>query len=349
MEFGIFDHCERNSRSPTETYQERFRVARRAEKAGFFAYHVAEHHGTPLSLVPSPSVFLAALAQATTTLRLGPLVYLLPLYNPYRVAEEVCMLDDLSGGRIELGVGRGANPIELSFFGLDPASAQARFKEAFDALMQGLLQGRISLQGDHYQVKDSPVDGRTLQRPHPPIWYPSSGGGGSLAWAAQQGYNTVVNGSLSACAEAVKVFKDNFAPGDQGADPKVGLTRYVYIGDTDAEAMRVGQEAFRYHMANLTKLTREAGLDHRKSPVMPPDDFDEAIRTGWAAVGSPATVCEQLASIFDKIGNNYFIFAPMQGDLSVEWGLNTIAAFEDEVMPAFGKPRAERKIAEAVG
>lgn len=335
MKFGIFDHCERSSRAPGVTYQERFHLARRAEQAGFYAYHLAEHHGTSLSLVPSPSVFLAALAQHTKTLRLGPLVYLLPLYDPYRLAQEICMLDHLSGGRLELGVGRGANPIELSFFGLSPASAKDRFDEAFQALMLGLTNGRIAFQGKHYAIGNAPIDGTTLQRPYPPIWYPSSSGAGSLAWAAKQGFNTILNGSLDACAEAAKVFCDNFVAGPHGNDPMIGLTRYVFIAETNEEAARVGQEAFQYHLTNLTKLAREAGMDASKSPIMPPQSLADAIRGGWAAVGSPATVREQLAAIFDRVGNNYFVFAPMMADLSLDWGLRSIALFESEIMPAF--------------
>jgi len=335
MRFGIFDHCERTSRSVGATYQERFALARRAEAAGFYGYHLAEHHGTPLSLVPSPSVFLAALAQHTTTLRIGPLVYLLPLYDPYRLAQEVCMLDNMSGGRLELGVGRGANPIELSFFGLSPASAKDRFDEAFQLLMQGLTEGRISFKGQHYDIANGPIDARPLQRPYPPIWYPSSGGGGSLAWAAKQGFNTIVNGALDACAEAVEVFKSNFAPGPHGGDPMIGLTRYVYLAETDAEALRTGEAAFDYHLANLSKLAREAGLDVSKSPIMPPDNLSEAIRKGWAVVGGPASVREQLGRIFDRVGNNYLVFAPLMADLPLEWGLRTVELFEHEIMPAF--------------
>lgn len=346
MKFGIFDHCERATSPAATTYKERFALAKRAEEAGFYAYHLAEHHGVSLSLVPSPNLFLAALAQHTTTLRLGPLVYLLPLYEPYRLAQEICMLDNLSGGRLELGVGRGANPIELSFFGLNPASARDRFGEAFKIMMQGLTEGQIAFEGEHYVIPNGPVESRTVQRPYPPIWYPSAGGGGSLAWAAAQGFNTIVNGSLDLCAEAVKVFWDNFVPGPHGGSPMVGMTRYVFVADTDEEAERVGGEAFQYHLANLTKLGREAGLDVSKSPVIPPLDIREARRAGWVAVGSAASVREQIADMADKVDINYFVFAPMMADLSLDWGLRTIDLFEREIMPAFADRQPAVRAAE---
>jgi alkanesulfonate monooxygenase SsuD/methylene tetrahydromethanopterin reductase-like flavin-dependent oxidoreductase (luciferase family) len=333
VEFGIFDHCERSSRPARTTYEERFQLAQRAEAAGFYAYHLAEHHGTSLSLVPSPNLFLAALAERTTTLRLGALVYLLPLYDPYRLAQEICMLDHLSNGRVELGIGRGANPIELAFFGLDPATAKARFEELYSPLIQGLVDGKMSRTGPKGMI-EAPLDVRPLQQPYPPVWYPSAGGGAQLIWAAEQGFNTILNGTLASCAEAAKVFRDHFQPGLFGANPKLGITRYVYVADTDEEAMRVGNQALRYHRANILKLTNQAGTTIN-SPVIPPDNLAQAVREGWAAAGSPATVREQIAAMTDTVGNNYFVFAPLMADLSLEWGLRAIDIFQEEIMPAF--------------
>src|SRR5437660_10183327 len=112
MEFGIFDHLDRNlERGPAslaDYYEERLATVELFERAGFHAYHVAEHHLTPLGMAPSPSVFLAAVAQRTTRLRFGPMVYVAPLYHPLRLLEEIGMLDQMSGGRLEIAFGRGA-------------------------------------------------------------------------------------------------------------------------------------------------------------------------------------------------------------------------------------------------
>lgn len=106
--FGLFDWIDRGTVPLHQLYAERLRLLEAADAAGFFCYHLAEHHATPLGMAPSPALFLTAAAQHTQRIRLGPLVYLLPLYNPLRLIEEVCMLDHLSGGRLELGVGRRA-------------------------------------------------------------------------------------------------------------------------------------------------------------------------------------------------------------------------------------------------
>src|SRR5204862_526966 len=106
MDLGIFDHLDRREVPLDEFYESRLRLLEKYDAAGFSAYHLAEHHATPLGLAPVPGIFLAAATQRTRRIRLGPCVYCLPLYDPLRLIEEVCMLDQLSRGRFDLGVGR---------------------------------------------------------------------------------------------------------------------------------------------------------------------------------------------------------------------------------------------------
>src|ERR1041384_6327773 len=122
MQFGVFDHLDRNDLPLADYYEARLKIIEAYDRAGFYAYHVAEHHSTPIGLAPSPSVFLAAVAQRTTRLRFGPMVYALPLYHPIRMIEEICMLDQMSGGRLQFGVGKGISPIEVAYYGLDRKS-----------------------------------------------------------------------------------------------------------------------------------------------------------------------------------------------------------------------------------
>src|SRR5438309_2543434 len=124
MEFGVFDHLDRGSALLKEFYESRLKLIEAYDRAGFYAYHVAEHHSMPLGMAPSPTVFLSAVAQRTHRLRFGPLVYALPLHHPLRLAEEICMLDQLSGGRLDIGFGRGSSPMEIAFYGQDPKKAQ---------------------------------------------------------------------------------------------------------------------------------------------------------------------------------------------------------------------------------
>ena len=115
-------------------------------------------------MAPSPALFLTAAAQRTRRIRLGPLVYLLPLYHPLRLIEEVCMLDHLSGGRLDLGVGRGVSPYELGYFGVDAAASRAIFNEALGVLIAGMTQARLTFEGEHYQYHDVPMELHPLQQ-----------------------------------------------------------------------------------------------------------------------------------------------------------------------------------------
>src|SRR3954449_8290586 len=124
MKFGVFDHLDRNDLPLADYYESRLQIVESYDRFGFHAYHPAEHHSTPIGEVPSPSVFLSAVAQRTKALRFGPLVYALPLYHPLRMIEEICMLDQMSAGRLEIGFGRGSVPAELIYYGQSPDQAQ---------------------------------------------------------------------------------------------------------------------------------------------------------------------------------------------------------------------------------
>ena len=121
MKFGLFDHVDRGAGTLHNFYEDRLRIAEKYDKAGFYAYHTAEHHATSLGMASSPNVYMSAVAQRTRRLKFGPLVYCLPQYHPIRLFEEICMLDQMSGGRLQVGVGRGISEIESSYFGIDAA------------------------------------------------------------------------------------------------------------------------------------------------------------------------------------------------------------------------------------
>src|SRR6185312_1911297 len=155
--FGVFDHLDRNDLSLRDYYEARLKIIEAYDRHGFHAYHVAEHHGTPIGMAPSPSVFLAAIAQRTKKLRFGPMVYALPLYHPIRMIEEIIMLDQMSRGRLDIGFGRGSSPRELQFFGEDYAEAQAKYTEALDAIIQGLTHQEVDFHGKYYDIDSFPL------------------------------------------------------------------------------------------------------------------------------------------------------------------------------------------------
>jgi alkanesulfonate monooxygenase SsuD/methylene tetrahydromethanopterin reductase-like flavin-dependent oxidoreductase (luciferase family) len=171
VEFGIFDHFDDNGIPLVDLFETRLKLIEQYDRVGFRSYHIAEHHSTPLGMAPSPSVFLAAVAQRTKRIRFGPLLYITPMYHPLRLAEEVVMLDHMSNGRFELGLGRGASPIEIATFGIDPVKAPEINREATDIVLNALTSDVLDYDGKYYKLKTVRIAARPLQRPHPPLWF----------------------------------------------------------------------------------------------------------------------------------------------------------------------------------
>ena len=171
MKFGIFDYIDWRDEPLARIFDDRFALLRAAEEYGFYGYHVTEHHSTPLSSTPSPTVFLAAAARETSRIRLGALLFLLPLYNPLRLLEELCVLDHLCHGRLDIGVGRGISPHEFDALGYDYGKSDSMYEDALAVLVKGLSDEVLNHQGPHYRYDNVPMVWRPLQKPHPPLWY----------------------------------------------------------------------------------------------------------------------------------------------------------------------------------
>ena len=333
MRFGVFDHMDRSVEDLARQYEDRLTLAEAYDRAGLYAYHLAEHHGTPLGLAPAPSVFLAAVAQRTSRLRLGPLVYTLALYDPVRLIEEVCMLDALSGGRLELGVGRGISPIELRLLGVDPDQAPSLFAERLEILLRGLGSERLSFDGEHHVLRDVPMELRPVQRPHPPLWY-GLGRIESAPRVARDAMNAVCNGTAEQVRAVTDAYRAAWADLGRPADdlPLLGRSHHLVIADSDAEALDLLRPAYRQWFASLDHLWQEHGV---RVPLGLPDDPDEALAAGICVAGSPATVRDRLLDEGDRAGANYLLGRFAFGALPLEASLRSVELFEREVVPAF--------------
>ena len=234
MKFGIFDHLDDSGVPLNVLYEQRLKLIEGYERAGLYAYHLAEHHATPLGMAPSPTVFLAAAAQRTSTIRLGALVFTLALYHPLRLAEEICMLDHLSNGRLEVGIGRGISPIEIDMYGVDNAVAQARYLEASKVILQALTSPMLDHEGTHFKFRKVPLPMSPLQKPHPPLWYgvPNPQ---SVEWLAHNGINAVTLGPPPLVRGITDRDREIWAADgrDAKAIPHMGFTRHVVVADTD--------------------------------------------------------------------------------------------------------------------
>ena len=372
LQFGVFDHIEPIPDVPLDRiYRERLEQIERLDAAGFYSYHLAEHH-TPAvhSLAPSQNVFLAAAAERTQAMRLGPCVYVLPLHHPVRLIEEICMLDNLSDGRMDIGVGRGG-VIEAYFWGQegDVEINYARYLETLDVVREGLANDSLTYRGEFYNFDDLPMRLRPKQDPHPPLWYMRN-----VETAAANGMHTIIVGNLDSFQANVdryfQLWDEHQGPGaltPQGDQPKIGLVNHIYLAETDAEAIAIAQPAWDQYKWNLGTprrleverrgLTQFSGGNNNPRPSNLPDreaqtsgtvtartagtrGFEEHAAPGGGGfnvvAGSPDTIRDYMDDYLET-GANYFVAAFQWGHLSHEETMRSVELFVSEIMPHYSQ------------
>ena len=382
LTFGVFDHIEPvPGLRLDQIYRERLLQIEALDRAGFYAYHLAEHHTPAIhSLAPSQNVFLGAVAQRTTRMRFGPCVYVLPLHHPLRLIEEISMLDHLSGGRLEIGVGRGG-VMEAFFWGqeADSETNYARYLETLSIIREGLSHEELTYAGHFHSFEKLPMYLRPLQQPYPPLWYMRN-----PVTAAMEGMHTIIVGSIDGLAVAVPRYRAAWEEHQgkgaltiQGQEPKIGLVVHMVVADTDEDALKIARpawEKYRWNLAaprrleaekrNLTQFMstkdgsfgfvgdRPQGLpmrELRRDIDAELERFDQVKQGshpnrlgGVALAGTPVALREYMDEYL-ATGANYFVCSFQWGDLTHEQAMRSIELFATEVMPAYSTYSASRR------
>jgi alkanesulfonate monooxygenase SsuD/methylene tetrahydromethanopterin reductase-like flavin-dependent oxidoreductase (luciferase family) len=333
LKFGIFDHLDSDGGPLNVFYESRLGLVELMEREGFSGYHLAEHHSTPLGMVGSPSIFLSAAIQRTRSIRLGPLVYVLPLYHPLRLYEEICMLDQMSGGRLMVGVGRGGALLEHERFGVDPAKAPAMYHEAFAVLMRAFEADVLDFDGQFFRYKDYVVQVKPVQKPHPPIWY-GAPNADAIAWAAPRAINVVSLGPAARARAISDRYRDEWRAlrRDAATLPMIGITRHIVVADTDAEAERIAAAAYPRWRKHMDWIWRRAEVPFTLKEIYS-ESFAELAAIGHGVAGSPATVRDYIARLQDETGINYVLGQMVFGDMALDDARRSLTLFAREVMP----------------
>jgi alkanesulfonate monooxygenase SsuD/methylene tetrahydromethanopterin reductase-like flavin-dependent oxidoreductase (luciferase family) len=331
MLFGVFDHLDRGSISLGDFYQARLRLIEAYDRSGFYAYHVAEHHGTPIGMAPSPNLFLSAVAERTRTLRFGPLVYALPLHHPLRLIEEICMLDQLSGGRLEIGFGRGASSIENSFFGGNAADAEQIYREALDIVLGGLADGKVNFRGEFFSFENVPLALEPLQKPHPPVWY-GVHSVESAERAARRALNIVSLDSAAETRDFAAAYRNVWREiNGHRPMPKIGISRFVVIAENARDALDAARRAYAVWRRSFYYLYSNFG----GAPKHPrPATFDELMAAGEGIAGTPDEARDFFQRQMEESTATYLIGQFAFGDLSLDESLRSVELFTRRVMPA---------------
>jgi alkanesulfonate monooxygenase SsuD/methylene tetrahydromethanopterin reductase-like flavin-dependent oxidoreductase (luciferase family) len=336
LRVGIFDWIEAPAnRTAAELYAHKLELAHAADKAGFHAYLIAEHQGTPLSINAQPSVMLAAMSQRTTRLRIGALTFCLPWYNPYRLYNEVCMLDQLSRGRLEMGVGRGVSPIESKIFGLSGIEeSRDKYRETLDIFFAACRSESLTFHGKYYRYDDAELHLKPYQKPYPPLWFPTSNRE-SIDFTARHGYHTALLAPMSECKPLFDQYREVWErhkndPGRHNAHvaaPYLARTQHIVIAEREAEAERLGLEAHHRWASRIHHLMHKVGRpEHHKTDPHAADSVQPLV------TGSPRTVLEKVQAMLELTSANYLLCIFSFGDLAPEHAMRSLELFSSEVM-----------------
>jgi alkanesulfonate monooxygenase SsuD/methylene tetrahydromethanopterin reductase-like flavin-dependent oxidoreductase (luciferase family) len=258
------------------------------------------------------------------------MVYALPLHHPLRLIEEICMVDQLSGGRLEIGFGRGSSPTEVSFYGQDPAQAQEIYTEARALILEGLTHKTLTFEGKFFSFKDIPMELESLQKPHPPMWY----GVHSIEAAERAAHQRLNMVSLDS-AKDTRAYNDRYCQVWRelhGSDPtpKLGLSRFVVIAENGRDALATAMRAYPVWHRHFYYLYSLKG----GKPTHPrPGTFDKMMEIGHATAGDPDEVTKFLQAQIDESAANYLVGQFAFGDLSLGESLRSVELFSKCVMP----------------
>jgi alkanesulfonate monooxygenase SsuD/methylene tetrahydromethanopterin reductase-like flavin-dependent oxidoreductase (luciferase family) len=241
------------------------------------------------------------------------------------------MLDQLSEGRFELGVGRGISPIETAYYGVNPDHRQKMYLEALAIVRQALTSRTVTFRGEFYDYADVPVEIEPFQKPHPPFWagVGTPDGGES---AGRNGFNMVAN----TLTPQVRAITDRYRAAFTATHtPLLGLARFVIMGETDDEALAIARRAYPLWHRHFHHLFRQHGTSPAGGDR--PPHFDQIKDGGRGIAGSPATVTRMIKAQMEEAATNYFVAQFAFGDLTRAEVLRTVDLFAREVMPALAR------------
>jgi alkanesulfonate monooxygenase SsuD/methylene tetrahydromethanopterin reductase-like flavin-dependent oxidoreductase (luciferase family) len=332
IEFGAVDHIDQQNRPIYETFDSRLKLIEAYDKAGFYAFHVTEHHFTPLGLSPSPNVFLASATRITQRLRFATLVYVMTAYHPLRLAEEICMLDHLSHGRFEIGLGRGISPFEIGYFNIDHLQGRAIFREAWEVVHAALTKETVNFEGKYFQCRDVPFVMKPIQKPYPPLWE-APGSAEGVANAARNNISVAFNRPANVVKPMTDLYKKIWTETHGGSGkkmPKLAVGAHLYLDENEQRAKERAQFGYDGWYKSFAHLWRKF------VPMVPGRDEPGEGRQRRVIAGTPAHAREEIEKMVAECGCNYFLARFAYGDLPYEESAASLSLFVAEVMPHFG-------------
>lgn len=297
------------------------------DETGYDCVWLAEHHFSTYSVCPSVHLMGMHVAGRTKNIRIGTAVTLASFYHPLRIAEEVALLDILSGGRVNWGAGRGFDRTEFRVFGVDIEESYPRFRESVQVVLEAWRQERINWHGDYFDFEDIEVLPKPHQQPTPPFWV-AAGGPDAIDWAASQGYSILMDPHATHAEIGDKhtnYFKALEDHGHSTDDRVIPMARLIAVAETDEEAEQIAINGAQWTIGSYANDK----VSGNSSPArqLSVDERIDRYANQVVIHGSAPKVIDQLEELRETISLDYLIASPFSHDSFVR--------FTNDVMPHF--------------
>jgi alkanesulfonate monooxygenase SsuD/methylene tetrahydromethanopterin reductase-like flavin-dependent oxidoreductase (luciferase family) len=340
MEFGTFLLLQSPSAQTSEVVFGRgVEITQAAEDLGFRNMWLAEHHFSTYGYLSRPLTYAMHLANKTKRLRIGTAVIVLPLHHPLVVAEEIATVDILSGGRLDIGLGRGYQNYEFERLGVNLNESRQRWEEEVDVILLALKGQPFSYDGTYYQIPETTVFPTPVQTPHPPIWVTAQSLP-SVEATVRRGFNIITGGS-GVPIERLREFRQALDEHQATYKPKhpikVGTQRFTYVTDNEADARAAAEQA-RWNMRVTLSLRNDycqVENGHAIDVPLPNEPTTDGILNELTVIGTPDQCIRQIRRLQDIMGIDHFNCSFWFGDLDQKKVLRSMRLFAEEVMPAF--------------
>jgi alkanesulfonate monooxygenase SsuD/methylene tetrahydromethanopterin reductase-like flavin-dependent oxidoreductase (luciferase family) len=315
-----------SGRSFTDLYNEMFRQIERAEEVGFDSIWLTEHHLTDDGYLPALMPMAAAIAARTRRVQIGTYVLLFPFYHPLKLAEDIAVVDVISGGRLRIGVGQAYRAEEFAAFGVNKKERLGRTLETVEILKLAWRGERFSFKGKYFDLNDVRVLPRPISQPHPELLW-GVGAPKGIQRAAEMGLSFATVGAAS----AIKIYHDALRAG--GKDPSqfsVVGSRTVYIADSAEQAWNDIEGPSLYWAEHYGRwLSAHAGTDISRAAIRP--DAERLKRV--SVIGPPAEVRRRLAQIIQEDKLTDLIINTQLPGLDPLKAMRSLVRFGSEVLP----------------
>ncbi len=302
MKFGVLQFFSWSRRVPLETvYQRAFERMAIMDEGGYDAVWLAEHHFNTYSVCPSPLMMATHVAARTKNLRIGTAVTLAAFYHPLRLAEDVALLDILSGGRVNWGAGRGFDPVEFRAFEVRVEDSAERYMEAVDIVLAAWREGKVTHHGKYWDIDEVEVLPRPMQQPHPPVWLAATSPD-SVRKAAERGFTILMDphASHGEIAQKRALYQQTLeAAGHSMEGRTIPMARLLAVAKTAREAEDVAREGARWTIGSYAK-----GLNPAEDPV-------GRYVNDVIIHGTPEMVVDRLQELRDELPLDYLMCSPL--------------------------------------